>query len=97
MRLLDKISVKVVSALEFVEVKKNWCILKEITILWVEEASNEQTWSKKMIWKWVKARTRPNFGYFLSASNMFSDYALFNNKDKHWFSTAVLSLAFACK
>lgn len=33
MRLQDKISVKVVSALEFVEVKKNRCILKEITIL----------------------------------------------------------------
>lgn len=86
------------SALKFVEVeKKNGCIVKEITILLGAEASNEQTWSKKMTWKWVKAWTRPSSGYFLSASIMFSDYASFNNKDKQWFSTAVLSLAFSCK
>lgn len=55
--------------------------MKEITILLGAEASNEQTWSKKITWKWVKAWTRPNLGYFLSASIMFSDYVLFNSKD----------------
>lgn len=61
--------------------KKNQCIVKEITILLGAEASTEHTWSKKMTWKWVKAWTRPNLGYFLSASIMFSDYVLFNSKD----------------
>lgn len=85
------------SALEFVEVKKNLYVVKEIIILLGAQASDELIWSKKITWKWVKAQTRLNFGYFLSASIMFSDYALFNNKDNQWFSTAVLSLAFFCK
>lgn len=42
MRLQGKISAKVMSALKFVEMKKNRCIVKEITILLEAEASNEQ-------------------------------------------------------